>query len=204
MTKEGKRLARFYRYVLVSDDGVAPCVDNNLLTLATCKPVIRRTARVGDWVAGYMPKAQGSELLVWMAQIGEKLNHFEYEEKFRGRRDAAYRLNGHGEPERVYPDYHTDEKDKKKDLSADVLIFDPTATWYFGSEPKQPPAKLAGLKPAGQGHRVNFRIESDLQQFLEWLSSIGPSGFYAKPLQAEQDSCFTTCTPRKQKLKSRC
>ena len=47
MTKEGKRLARFYRYVLVSDDGVAPCVDNNLLTLATCKPLIRRTARVG-------------------------------------------------------------------------------------------------------------------------------------------------------------
>ena len=205
MKKEQKKgLARLYRYVLVSDDGAAPCVDNNLLTLATCKPAIRRTAHVGDWVAGYMPKAQGGDLLVWIGQIAQKLNHIDYEQRFRGRRDAAYRLNGKGEAERVYPKYHTVAQDMKKDLSADALIFDPKATWYFGSEPKQPPANLEGLKPAGQGHRVNFRSENDLQQLTHWLSSIGPAGFYAKPRLAGQDGCFTKCSPKKQKLRRGC
>ncbi|WP_415867921.1 hypothetical protein [Burkholderia ubonensis] len=35
-----KRLTR--QYVLATDAGMAPCVDNNMLTLSCCKPMIRK------------------------------------------------------------------------------------------------------------------------------------------------------------------
>lgn len=41
---------RIYRYVLTSDTGMAPSIDQGVVSLATCKPVIRRCAGPGDWV----------------------------------------------------------------------------------------------------------------------------------------------------------
>jgi hypothetical protein len=40
---------RVYFYKLVVDDGGAPCVQNGLLSLAICKPQIRKTASVAAW-----------------------------------------------------------------------------------------------------------------------------------------------------------
>jgi len=48
-------MARFYRYILRADVGMAPCVDNGRVTLATCMPQIRATAVIGDWIAGFRP-----------------------------------------------------------------------------------------------------------------------------------------------------
>ena len=39
-----------WSYVVAYDEGSAPCVDNNLLTLCICKPLIRRRANIGDWI----------------------------------------------------------------------------------------------------------------------------------------------------------
>ena len=41
---------RVYTYVLASDVGFAPNPFAGYCTVACCKPVIRRTARVGDWI----------------------------------------------------------------------------------------------------------------------------------------------------------
>lgn len=41
-----------YSYVLRSDTGFAPNPFYGYCTLATCKPDIRRLARIGDWVIG--------------------------------------------------------------------------------------------------------------------------------------------------------
>ena len=41
-----------YSYVLRTDDGAAPNPLWGTCTLTICKPVIRRTAKVGDWVIG--------------------------------------------------------------------------------------------------------------------------------------------------------
>lgn len=45
-------MARVYFYVVARDFGFAPNPFHGVCTLATCKPTIRRTARVGDWVVG--------------------------------------------------------------------------------------------------------------------------------------------------------
>jgi Nucleotide modification associated domain 2 len=43
---------RIYSYIVARDFGFAPNPFFGWCTLATCKPVIRRTARVGDWIMG--------------------------------------------------------------------------------------------------------------------------------------------------------
>ena len=41
-----------YVYVVARDFGFAPNPFHGYCTLATCKPDIRRTAKIGDWVMG--------------------------------------------------------------------------------------------------------------------------------------------------------
>jgi len=43
---------RVYSYIVARDFGFAPNPFFGWCTLATCKPVIRRTARAGDWILG--------------------------------------------------------------------------------------------------------------------------------------------------------
>lgn len=50
-------MARLFSYLMTHDSGFAPNPFHQRLTLATCKPGIRRTKIVGDWVAGFASKA---------------------------------------------------------------------------------------------------------------------------------------------------
>lgn len=43
---------RLFSYVVRFDSGFAPNPFYGYCTLATCKPPIRRTALVGDWIIG--------------------------------------------------------------------------------------------------------------------------------------------------------
>src|SRR5262245_31415483 len=43
---------RLYSYVVARDYGFAPNPFYGFCTLATCKPDIRRTADIGDWIVG--------------------------------------------------------------------------------------------------------------------------------------------------------
>ena len=45
-------MPRVYMYVVDRDFGFAPNPFHGVCTLATCKPIIRRTAQVGDWIIG--------------------------------------------------------------------------------------------------------------------------------------------------------
>lgn len=63
--------ARLYSYTITHDTGFAPNPFWGWCTLATCKPQIRRTAQVGDWIAGLSPKATGNRL-VYAMQVSER------------------------------------------------------------------------------------------------------------------------------------
>lgn len=51
-------MAALYSYVLRYDSGLAPNPFFGTCTLVVCKPRIRRSAQVGDWVVGLCPAAQ--------------------------------------------------------------------------------------------------------------------------------------------------
>jgi len=45
-------VAKLYTYCIPFDDDAAPNPYWGLCTLVICKPVIRRTANIGDWIVG--------------------------------------------------------------------------------------------------------------------------------------------------------
>ncbi len=47
------RAPKFYFYKMTVDDGGAPCVQDGLLTLAICKPTVRRVAPEGSVIIAF-------------------------------------------------------------------------------------------------------------------------------------------------------
>jgi hypothetical protein len=109
-------MSRVWRYVLAADGGMAPCVEQGMLSLSCCKPMIRRCAHVGEWVVGFVPRRinGGRVHVAWAGQIAESVPLGNYEKRFSGRGDAIYKLveSGLGEQQILVPlrdDYHGDE-----------------------------------------------------------------------------------------------
>jgi hypothetical protein len=173
-------MTRIFRYIHKSDTGMAPCIDNGLLSLATCKPKIRVGAKPGDWVMGFYPSPAPSGTLCWAGRIGNILDIGRYEAEYRGRSDAVYRQQQDGGFRRLRPDYHPGTNEIRKDLSGPALVFDPSATWYLGDQPLMLPETLMHLAARGQGHRVNGTSESDVAVLTAWLASASPAGFHGK------------------------
>lgn len=70
-------MARGYSYVLKRDYGFAPNPFYGFLTLATCKPKIRSSAQVGDFIIGNAP-ADLDNKLVFMAKVSKVITFNDY------------------------------------------------------------------------------------------------------------------------------
>ena len=64
-------MTRILRYILQHDSGMAPCIDSGLVSLATCKPKIRASAKRGEWVIGFRPSPAPRGLVVWAGLLGK-------------------------------------------------------------------------------------------------------------------------------------
>src|SRR5437016_4237679 len=65
---------KLHSYIVMTDSGFAPNPFWGFCTLATCKPVIRRTAKVGDWIVGTGSKnGAGQGKLVYAMRVDELL-----------------------------------------------------------------------------------------------------------------------------------
>jgi hypothetical protein len=70
---------RLYSYVVARDYGFAPNPFYGFCTLATCKPNIRKTAQVGDWVIGTGSKSKARDgQLVYAMRVSETMTFDEY------------------------------------------------------------------------------------------------------------------------------
>lgn len=174
-------MTRILRYILPHDTGMAPCVDDGLVSLATCKPKIRAGAKPGEWVVGFRPSPAPRGLVVWAGRISQSAEVGEYERQHRGRSDAVYRAMPGGGFERLRPHYHPEESEFRKDISAPVLVFDRNATWYFGREPHMLPEHLMHLAASGRGHRVRGVNAEDAAALRSWLMGISEPGILGTP-----------------------
>lgn len=85
-----------YCYTMTHDTGFAPNPYHGLLTLATCKPLIRKYAKEGYWISGWTGNAvhdkqggtdtKGAGRLIYLAQVSEVLSFKEYWEKYPKKR----------------------------------------------------------------------------------------------------------------------
>lgn len=124
---------KLYSYAVRNDSGFAPNPFWGYCTLACCKPKIRQSAEVGDWVVGTgSVKTVGNKRIVYAMKITEKLSFEQYskEKRFKQkfpsnglvqeRGDNIYYKNKHG----VFvlrQSYHSDES-KEKDLSVNSVL----------------------------------------------------------------------------------
>jgi hypothetical protein len=178
---------RFYIYKMTTDVGAAPCViDEQLLTLAICKPRIRRGAVHGDFIFGFAGKTLGDGThggkLIYVAKVNKNLPKGSYyrEEEYRTRPDCIYEWNEDRldlRPDR-HPTYH-DENDKKSDIgcapgykNANVLVC--VEFRYFGVQAWHPdktryPLLVRMLDVRLRGERVNHsnELRDELRNLLE-------------------------------------
>ena len=85
---------RIYLYKLTADTGGAPCVQNGLLSLAICKPMIRRRAMRNDLIFGFAAKSlHPDNRLIYVARVTEKLCDGKYykDTRYARRDDCIYK-----------------------------------------------------------------------------------------------------------------
>ena len=129
-------------YKMTHDNRFAPNISGDILSIATCKPQIRRVCEIGEWIAGFssqkLDNSQvGQEKLLYLAKVSEKISFAEFWDRFAQKRpdkdkngDNIYKPKGSGKYEQI-PNPHHDKSHIADDLSVDsVLLCD--EFYYFG------------------------------------------------------------------------
>lgn len=92
-----------YCYKMTHDTGFAPNPYHDVLTLATCKPIIRKCAKKGYWISGWASNVvQGkdkkytdkAQKLIYLAEVSDVLSFEEYWNKYPRKRQPDQLSNG--------------------------------------------------------------------------------------------------------------
>jgi hypothetical protein len=157
---------RIYFYKLTADNGGAPCVQDGLLSLAICKPMIRSTGKPGDLIFGFAANSlHRDNRLIYVARIGKKVHNGDYyrERRFAHRSDRVYKWHRsgfawsrgalHHGPKDLVHDLGQPPNYKKANvlLSTDFRYFHASGTAEYKS--RFPLVKKA-VEQLGRGHRV--------------------------------------------------
>ena len=86
-------MGKIYYYKLTCDNNGAPCIQDGMLSLAICKPMIRSSAEVGDWIFGFAANSlNNTNPLIYVAKVTEKKEGKDYysSKEFSKREDCVY------------------------------------------------------------------------------------------------------------------
>ena len=195
---------KLYSYIVTDDTGFSPNPFWGCCTLACCKPAIRRTAEVGDWIVGLSPKASGNRI-VFAMKVDEKL---EFEDYFKDPRfvekipafdkgkviykagDNIYEPLANG-GFRQLPSMHSNgelenPETKNHDLG-ELYVLIGHKFYYFGGDGPFLPECLNVLK-VGRGHKCRFK-KDPIPAFLGFIGLFS-EGINSPPTQwpANDDS----------------
>lgn len=202
-----------YRYVVDHDYGHAPNYDAPVVTLALCKPSIRRRAAVGDLIVGFQGRKVGGDphAVRWAGIVSERLPFADYWNDTRfdskkptstNRGDNIYFDEG-GRLRQIWNRIHS-PADAKKDLGGTYVLCLERA-WRFDSRTAQRmPAEidLSIALPFRRGHRVTSLSKSQLDRIVAWFEKIDPgsAGIVAPDLSDDDRNCGN----RRRKRQPRC
>lgn len=184
-----------YSYCIPYDDGAAPNPFWGTCTLAICKPVIRRTAHLGDWVVGtgsvntntagrvvYAMEVTATRSMAdydaWtQRQLQRKVPDWSSRDHRRRLGDSIYDFSV--TPPRQRRGVH-DPGNVEVDLGGkNVLISD--HFYYFGDHAVALPPELLAIVKQGQGHR-SWSNEAYADTFVRWIEGLGlQPGVHGRP-----------------------
>ena len=163
---------KLYSYVVTHDTGFSPNPFWGYCTLADCKPKIRRTAKVRDWIIGLSPKTKGNRLIYAMKvkeiiQFGDyyrdsrfaaKIPDYTKKKVVYKRGDNIYKPLPNADFQQLQSmhsnETNEDPKTKAHDLGGKNVLISKTF-YYFGSRALDLPENLDDLK-VGRGHKSKF------------------------------------------------
>ncbi|MCK6533077.1 MAG: hypothetical protein L6Q84_08905 [Polyangiaceae bacterium] len=184
-----------FSYCIPYDDGAAPNPYWGVCTLVICKPAIRRSAKVGDWVlgTGSMHARLGngdtqdmSGRVVYAMRVTRKLTMKEYDAFTRselkqkipawGSRDPRRRVGdsiydfSKGEPPRQRRGVHV-AANVQTDLGGKHALLSDDF-FYFGDAAPEIPKSLRAIAQNQQGHRRKLN-RPYVHRFESWIRSLG-------------------------------
>lgn len=203
------RRIRLYSYVVRYDSGFAPNPFYEWCTLATCKPSIRRTAQIGDWIIGTGSDNQVVQRgghLVYAMRVTDVLTFRQYDADPRFQAKKPFRRGSRKQScgDNIYfrdaADKHWLQRDSfhsaadgslnadhvKRDTGVDrVLVSDQFV--YFGGEGPHIPATMSAadgrsLSKTGIGFYV-FDDPAFIAQTEAWVLSLSDTGYQGPPFE---------------------
>lgn len=191
-----------FSYIITRDYGFAPNPFPPYCTLATCKPRIRRSATIGDWVLGIGSASKGSlmkERLIYAMQVQERLTYDQYwnDSRFFYKKPIM-----NGSKKQTYGDniYHTDEKtgtflqenshhslpdgsinhdNYRRDLSSKNVLIS-KKYWYWGKNAIPIPQQYHKVIKSGRGYS-KIEDETLISGIILWLESMEDKGYIGEP-----------------------
>ena len=176
-------MPKVYFYKLTGDNGGAPCVASKLLTLAICKPMMRRKAEIGDLIFGFAANSLHKDnRLIYVACMTGKLCDGEYykDSEYAKRSDCIYTFEA-GRYFWKNGSVHHCSEDLEHDLgtypdypNANVLLS--TDFRYFGKAASanyrtEFPLVYQAVRHLGRGHRVwhTLALHAELLRLKDWV-----------------------------------
>ncbi len=212
---------KLYSYCLRYDNGAAPNPFWGICTLVICKPKIRQSAEIGDWIVG--TGSANSDVgnlagkLVYAMQVTAKMTMRDYDDfcqknypnklpRWRAKEDYRLRLGdciydySNGDNPKLRLSVHKEENQQTDMGGKYALISD--QFYYFGDNSRQLPEALLGIVRNSPGHRSDAN-EPFIESFLQWLSQadLERNKLYGEPQRKkrfliEDDSIRGECARR--------
>ena len=197
-----RMIPKLHSYVVARDYGFAPNPFYGFCTLATCKPDMRKSAAVGDWIVGTGSKSKARDgRLMYAMRVSEILSFERYWEDSRFRQK---RPNLHGSMKQAFGDniYHRDpntgqwrqmdshhslingeynQANIDRDTKANKVLISDDFVYWGGDGPEIPEFRGYSICKKGMGHKANFPDEV-IQEFIDWVRNLGIVGYSGTPL----------------------
>lgn len=201
-----KRAPLLFSYRMTHDTGLAPNPYGDECTLALCKPVIRRVAKVGDWITGTFTDKDVTKVIYAM-KVENIMSFEEYDQYCRDNKGMMVKIPdwGSGEHNKMVGDciYDYSAADDKYGIPAQRMSIHNHSNretnlngenvllskhfYYFGNGAPELHRDLKKIIKNGQGHRSTSN-SALMPQFISWIEGVGKKcGRHGEPIHKHID-----------------
>lgn len=194
-------MPELFSYVVARDYGFAPNPFQGYCTLATCKPDIRKAAKLGDWIVGTGSKKNDlGRHIVYAMCVTEAMTFNEYwsDSRFRSKRPDMHSSISRAFGDNIchrdrsgcwyqhdshhsFADRTTNRTNIVRDTKANRVLVSDDFIYWGGSGPEIPLFSGHDICKNGQGYKRKFPADV-IDEFIDWIRNFNDRGCIGDPL----------------------